>query len=133
MKEFTAINGAKVQINVADYRSVTLLRSCIEKAIIKANIKINLDSDIFQLLLIVDSDEDVYKHLFHCLKRCTYNGQVINEDTFEDEKAREAYYEIVISCLEVNLKPFMSALILKLTTLGDLAAQSQKSQSQPAS
>lgn len=86
-------------------------------------------ADFAKLALAVDSSPAVYKALFACLKRCTYNGQSITEATFEDEKAREDYYEIVIECLRVNLSPFFKGLISKLSPfLNRAVGQTQESQ-----
>ena len=73
--------------------------------------------NILQFILSVDSDSEINKSIFSCLKKCRYNKQKITEELFEDEKAIEAYYEIVIACIKKNLAPFLKPLIAKLSKL----------------
>lgn len=50
-----------------------------------------------------------------CLKRCTYNGLKITEDTFEPEKAREDYIDVFINVISENIAPFLKGLSAELS------------------
>lgn len=136
MAEFTAQSGAKVKIYAADFKDAIALKSAIAKELSKADFDLNLKSlqdeidlgNFAKIALAVDSSPVVYKHLFDCLVRCTYNGQKITEETFEEVSAREDYYEVVIACLKENLSPFFKGLISKLSPFLDKASQAEESQ-----
>lgn len=129
MKEFTTqANNASVKINIASFQEAMALKNAIQKAFIESGVKIKAEDnleDILYLIMSLDSNEQVNKEIFNCLKRCLYNNQKIIADIFEDEKVREDYYEIVYACLEVNLKPFIKALFSKLKDLQNLLPKTQ--------
>ena len=58
-----------------------------------------------------DISEDVEAALWACLKHCTYQtAHRIDEELFDKvPAAREDYYEIIISCIEENLRPFIKS------------------------
>ena len=127
MAEFVAASGAKVVINTAPFKDVMALKSAIGKELANSSFNLPLDMSLKnlkdvdfdiaafgKLILLVDSSEEVNKHLFSCLARCLRNDEKITLNTFEIEDARQDYYEIVISCLKVNLSPFLKALISQL-------------------
>ena len=144
MVDFTTQSGAKVKINPADWKSANALKTAVTKELSAAEFDLKFDMskdfteqdinllDFAKLALSVDSSEAVYKAIFSCLVRCTYNGHRITEETFEDVEARGDYYEIVIACLKENLLPFFKGLVSKLKPLADLlpkadqTAQDQK-------
>lgn len=116
MAEITVPSGAKVNINVAPFLEVMRLKSAIQRSFADSKIEINFNDNISEMvktIMEIDSDPEVGKYLFKCLERCTYNGEKITENTFEPEKAREDYYDIVIECLKVNLSPFFKGLVSK--------------------
>lgn len=123
MVEFKGQNGANIKINPAGFEESVNLRMAITKELSKADFNINASavdmdnidvSGIAKLICVVDSSREVNDALFACLSRCTYNKDKITKATFEPVEAREDYYEIVISCLKVNLSPFFKGLISKL-------------------
>lgn len=128
LDNFTSPNGTEIEIRFAGFREAMALKNAIANAVADKDLKLaDIDiknfkdlsflNAIFSNILAVDSDPKVYKALFECLKRCRYNKQKITEDTFEDEKAIESYYEIVIACIRKNLGPFLKPLIAKLSKL----------------
>lgn len=138
MTEFTATSGAKVKINPADFKSAMALKSAIAKEMSKSEFEISgFDmqkdiniADFAKMALAVDSSPAVYKALFDCLVRCTYDGQKITEAIFEEVDARQDYYEIVIACLKENLLPFFNGLVSKLKPLMDKLPKNQAEESQ---
>ena len=126
-KEITFDNGDEAVINIASFSACMGLKNAIAKALLKQDIKLS-DLDISKLdsligaILSVDSDEVVNKAIFNCLSKSTYNKERIQESIFEDQKARENYYEILIECLKINLNPFFKPLISKLNSLQEKGA-----------
>lgn len=125
MTEFLATSGARVKINLAPWGVTVALKSAIAQEICKTNMDLNVNIfsglqndinliDFVKLALIVDSSELVYQRLFDCLIKCSYNGDKITPETFEDAKARQDYYDIVIACLKENIFPFFEGQISKL-------------------
>lgn len=132
MGSLDVTSGAKVVINVADFKSSMALKNAIASELSRGQFSLgSLDGDIEGFLemdtsklepllkgaLLLDSSEKVNEALFKCLIRCTYNGAKITEETFEAEEARADYYEIVLECLKVNLMPFMKSLVSKFNSL----------------
>lgn len=135
MREFTTKSGANVVIFFAGFKQASSLKNAVSRELLKINIdlgKLNketigslLESDVTpeflnsckNVLLILDSSETVEKALFDCLIRCTYNGEKITRDTFEDFEAVSDYYEIAFNCLKDNLFPFFKNQISLLGIL----------------
>jgi hypothetical protein len=139
--EFKTNNGIKVIINAAPFEdAVTLKNAIISKLKFPKDIDIKgadflsklKEFDIapfVETLMAIDSDAEVNKSLMKCLVRCSYDSEKITEKTFENEAAREDYYEIVFQCIKVNIYPFLKGLISKLNGLSALitsASQQQK-------
>lgn len=131
---FTGTSGKEIHINMAGFQEAMRLKNAIEQRVKLADLdtkavglangnfieelkKMNV-LPIIDIILSVDSDPLVNAALMTCLARCTYNGEKITLATFEDEKAREDYYEIVIQCLKINLLPFFKGWISKLNKFG---------------
>lgn len=139
MNEFTAISGAKVKINLADFPDAMALKDAIGREISVKDFDMKLDptkginqefdaANLIKIFLAVDSAPAVVDALFKCLGRCTYNGQRITKETFNSAEAREDYYEIVIACVKANIAPFVKGLFSKLSPL--LGSMKQPSDSQ---
>ena len=125
--EFLSTTGKKVCIHTAPFKDVMKLKAAIAKEMAGADFSFDIDmskgfeaqdfdvASIAKVALMVDSSDEVSEKLFACLVRCTYGGDKITEATFEDEEAREDYYQVVIACLKVNLSPFFKPLISLLS------------------
>ncbi|MBQ0113345.1 MAG: hypothetical protein KBT03_09470 [Bacteroidales bacterium] len=112
----TKENGAKVVINPCSLFDAFKLKSEIQKALLKNNIKIEevFEKDIVSLFLALDSSEEIFKCMFACLKKSTYNDIKITEEVFEKEDARGDLYEVFFACLKVNIYPFFKPLLSQL-------------------
>lgn len=68
---------------------------------------------IKNVLISVDISETAENAIFECLKHCVYDRtHKITLDLFDEvEEAREDYYEIIFTCIEENLKPFIKSLV----------------------
>lgn len=108
-KEITTVKGGiKVKFNEADFLTANKLRSILTQAVKKQGYDMSkLDGLI--TIEVIDCNSDLVDILFDCLKRCTYAGEKISRDTFEPIEARIDYYEIMMTCLEVNYLPFVQA------------------------
>ena len=73
---------------------------------------------IKDVLISIDTSEEAESVIFDCLKHCVYDKvHKVTPDLFDVvEEAREDYYEIIFSCVEENLKPFIKGLISELST-----------------
>ena len=130
--EFKAPSGAKVVINPADFEAAMELKSCIMRELSKADVKMELSAlakqqdgeqkdrdiaDIVKLFATMDASRDVQNAVFDCLIRCTYSGEKITRNTFEDVNARQDYYDIIFHCIKENLTPFAKSLRLWFMTM----------------
>jgi len=130
-KELKFDNGDEAVINIASFSNSLSLKNAISKSLLAqgvklANIDINNVDSLLDAIFAADSDEAVNKAIFTCLAKSTYNKEKITFDIFEDEKARENYYEIVIECLKINLSPFLKPLISKLKAFFQNRVENQK-------
>ena len=144
MKDFKTQNtGARVVINPAHYKKVVNLRKVLLKEIKQNSIGLKLTGNeevlektldfsgvldfIKNVLIGADTSEEVENAIFDCLSYCTYNTTLkIDQDLFDKEpEAREDYYEIIISCIEENLKPFIKSLVSQWSILAPKLGKSQ--------
>lgn len=122
MDFITSGNKAKVTLVPASLDKAFKLKSAVERALLKYNVKL-FDAlndltyeDLFNLGMIVDSDPDVYEACFDCMDKSIYNGVKITKAVFEDESARGDLYEVLFYCLKVNVFPFFKSLLSSLGT-----------------
>ena len=145
MKDFKTQNtGARVVINPAPYKKVVNLRKVLLKEIKQNSIGLKLtgkEEDVLEktldfsgvldfiknVLIGADTSEEVENAIFDCLSYCTYNTTLkIDQDLFDKEpEAREDYYEIIISCIEENLRPFIKSLVSEWSILAPKLGKSQ--------
>lgn len=132
MKEFTAQNtGKTVRINVAPFALGIELKNELLKLVkeqtLSGTIKVDsatlLDKEIDiakildfvkNALIGMETSKTVQDIIEKCLAYCTYDGvHKINTALFDTicPDAREDYYEIMIACIEENLRPFMKSLV----------------------
>lgn len=148
MTEFFTQNNVKAVINQASMADALNLKRVFFKELANGNIDINnIKNQIeksgsiqdlikkFDFNTIINAafnimgSEELDSALIQCLSKSTYNKEKININTFDDEKAREDYYELIIKCAEINLAPFMKGLVSALQGLGNkLQSEPVKSQ-----
>lgn len=148
MKEFNATNtGNKVIINCAKTREVQRLKQVILNEIKKNPIGIKLVGQgvsalekeldftgvldfIKDTLISIDTSDEFNEAIFNCLQYCTYKTVYkINEELFDNDEvpeAREDYYEIIVACVEENLRPFVKSLISAWKTHSSITEYVQK-------
>lgn len=133
MKQFKCANtGNTVVINCAPTRSVQRLKQVILNEVKKSPTGIKLiggENSFFEkeidftgvvdfiknTLIGIDTSDEFLEAIYDCLQYCTYKQVYkINEELFDNEQvpeARKDYYEIIFSCVEENLRPFIQSLI----------------------
>lgn len=137
--ELKTKSGCTVTINEAPFEDAINLKNSIMREL--SSVGFNLDAEslkgvdlnsdidskvmikIINALMTIDSSNVVYENIFKCLERCKYESEKITKDTFEDSKARESYYEIIIACVKVNLAPFLKGLV---SMFGQLSQKNAK-------
>lgn len=135
MKEFTAKSGATIVINVAPWDDAKRLKGAILREVANAGVKIDKEADVSSLVsavLTVDSSDFVDRALGPCLARCTRNSAKIVSSTFDSEEARQDYYQIIIECVMVNMRPLVDGLtnVLPASLLAMVQKQLQPSDTQ---
>lgn len=117
-------SGATLTIGLAPFAVGTRLLRTISREMSAVNVEFDLASlkdvgskDIntlknvlFQLL----ASESVELSVMECAKKCLYEGQGINGDTFASEAARPDYLPVMMEVVKANLRPFFSGLDLSL-------------------
>lgn len=145
MKDFKAENtGNRIVINPASFAEARKLKDVLISQLKKYPIGlklsggstdfINKDIDftavidfLKNILVEIDTSEELNNALWACLKHCTYQTtHVIDENLFDTvPEARADYYEIMISCIEENLSPFIKSLVSKWKTLAPKLGENQ--------
>ena len=133
MKDFNAENtGNRIVINCAPIKDVLQLKKVITDELKSnpLNFKLTGNSELLvdkeldisgilefvkNALLSIDGSEVFEEAIFNCLRVCTYKTTFkIDRELFDNPQipeAREDYYEIILACIEENLRPFLKSLI----------------------
>jgi hypothetical protein len=128
MKEVTLPSGATLKITPSPFAVARDLFQAVTdelKAVhisASTEIDVNLFKDMFCAGL---SSKRIEKCLMECLKKATYNGLKITEDTFEPVEAREDYVHVMLEVAKENLAPFMKSLF---ASFGDILKKNIPSQ-----
>lgn len=145
MKDYKSeLTGNRIVINPASFGESVRLKNVLFgelkshslglKLIGNTNDLLNKEIDFTALLdflkdvlIGVDISDDVNAALWACLKHCTYQTTYrIDADLFDKvPEAREDYYEIIFTCIEENLRPFIKCLVSKWKTLAPKIGESQ--------
>lgn len=145
MKDFNTTNtGARVVINPAPYKLAINLKKVLLKEVKNNSIGLKITGNnenllektldftgcidfIKDALIGADISEEVNNAIFDCLAYCTYQTtNKIDEALFDKfPEAREDYYEIIISCIEENLKPFIKSLVSQWSILAPKLGENQ--------
>lgn len=116
MQEYKLPSGAKLRITLAPFKEGKELYQAILKEFKslkvseKDQIDVNMFKDIFCTLL---SSNEIESAILKCAERCLYDNSKINDETFEDENARQDYIETLYLIAEANIRPFVKALFAK--------------------
>lgn len=125
--EFETQSGATAVITAGSWKECMALWNAVQRQLVSSG-GFTLNETMQNLAMKVYTAPAVYDALSACLKRCTYNGQKITDDIFEDADARRDYYQIVTACLEENMRPFFETLPAQLPALCAILIPAQKVQ-----
>lgn len=130
--DITTQNGNNnITINATSFQNAINLKKAAAKCLLDAQIVKNLDFQGLDIASLIDKLAEVLfsaemsdsfeKALFECLKDCYIEEKGIKNKITQqlfDEKPelREDYYEIVLKCVEVNLRPFFKSLVTEFKT-----------------
>ena len=140
MEEITLKSGNVLKVNVAPFIDAIRLTNIVAKAFSQRGLDFKIDRDTelkFETLFNKNPDafvkgladivfeEFVMNVVFKCAERCIYVKRgvslKINPDTFEDEEAREDFYEIMYKIAYANIKPFFANLLTVLNQTSETA------------
>jgi len=106
-------SGAELEITLSPFAtSRALFQAILDESKLlkldpKADVDVNLLKDLFCTFL---SSKKIEACIWECMKRATYNGLKITEDTFEPEAARDDYFSVCFETTKANILPFTKSL-----------------------
>jgi hypothetical protein len=113
MKEIALPSGAVLKITVSSFAvSKNLFQAISEEAKglkidASTEIDVNLIKDLFCAGI---SSKRIEQCVWECMKKATYNGLNISEETFEPEEARQDYLQVLVEVTKENVLPFTKSL-----------------------
>lgn len=133
-KTKTLPSGRKLLLQIADfdtsYALFEVAMSELRQVKLGDSIKLAAGMDVQKLLqqdLPIDGLKDLFctavssrsirSALGECFKGCQYNGEAINDQTFQDEDARGDYLPAAWEVMSLNLAPFFKGLASKLSAI----------------
>lgn len=145
MKDYKSeLTGNRIVINPASFAEAIKLKNTLFAEIKKYPLGLKLSGasnnllekdidftaliDFLKNVLVgADISEEINTALWDCLKHCTYQtAHRIDANLFDKvPEAREDYYDIIISCIEENLTPFIKSLVSKWQTISPKLGASQ--------
>lgn len=136
MQEIKLKSGATLKFGLAPFTEAKDLYQAVLKELKTVEIDETKPSQanmIKNLVCVGFSSREIESALVKCLSRCLYNGTKITSDTWEDERAREDYFEVQIEVIKGNIAPFVKSLSAELssvyqTILGDLKSNTPTTQ-----
>lgn len=112
----TLISGKDLKITIATFDEANELWMAVNKEFKSVNMASEVDIDpnlIKDMFCTVASSREIRQAMQPLLRRCLYDGEKINEKTFDSREAREDYLEIFEMVATENLLPFMKRLVQK--------------------
>lgn len=108
-------SGATLEITLAPFSDANDLRRIVASEL--KNVKISSELELTEPNFIKElfctgmASKEIEASIWNLLKRCTYNGLKIIEDTFEPIEARGDYLSICSHVAIENLRPFANGLL----------------------
>lgn len=112
-------SGAILEVTMSDFATSKALYQVISKELkgVKFESADRVEQMFKDIFCVAISSVEIEKAVWECMKRATYDGIKITPDTFESEKAREDYLEVLFEVTRVNTLPFMKNLYAKFSPL----------------
>lgn len=132
MREVKLPSGAVLVVNAAPFADSKKLYQAILKEMKVVHVNYDKETNLDFANALKDSfcvgfsSTQIEDCLWECLKRCTYNGDKITNDTFEPTTAREDYSDVCLEVTKENVLPFGKSLYAKFKPY--MEAASGKSQ-----
>lgn len=130
MNDIKLPSGAVLKITLSPFAiSKNLFEAVTEEIkLLKLDPQAELDFDLCKNLFCTGfSSKKIDAALQECMKRATYNGVKLTEDTFEPEDARQDYVTVCLEVALLNLRPFTKNLFAELSRIAEKAGSSLKS------
>lgn len=140
MQEITLKSGNVLKFSHAPFIDAIRLTNIVAKAFSQRGLDVKIDRDTeisFEGLFNKNPDafvrglcdvvfeEYVMTLVFKCAERCLYIkdgvSQKITMDTFEDDEARNDFYEIMYKIAYENVKPFFANLLTVFSQTSETA------------
>lgn len=125
LREVQLPSGNILQVDAAPFRESRRLYQAIGGEFLHVRLGGSEDlSDLIKNVLCLGASSlAIEKALEPCLKRCTYNGLKIVEETFEPVAAREDYFDICVEVTKENVGPFTKSLFAQFKVLMELTSK----------
>lgn len=124
----TLPTGAQLEITVSPFAPAKALYQAVLEELKGLNldptkeIDVNLFKDFFCTGF---ASKKIEACLWECMKRATYNGLKVSDDTFEPVEAREDYIQVCFEVAKANIAPFLKSLYAQF---GPILAKLQSAQ-----
>lgn len=124
MDEIILESGSALKVTPLPFMEAVEIKQSVADELTKIEVDLSgidllklRDTDVIRFskpLLQILSNKKIAQAAQKCFKRCTYNGIRIDENTFEDVKARQDYLPCAFHALKENLSPFFASLVSSL-------------------
>lgn len=116
MNEIDLESGKKLRLSLASFSLGKELYQSFSEELLKLDVKFDDEMDINflkNLILTFLSSKKIENCLWRCAEKCLYENMKVTQDLFENEEARQDYFEIMFHVAKRNLDPFVKALYAK--------------------
>lgn len=126
MRDVIMPSGAVLRVNAAPFKDSKLLWQEVlaEFKGVPFNSEIQISEIIKDLACTIFASKKIELALWNCAKRSLYNDAHVQEEIFEDAKARDDFMAVCTELLMENISPFLKGLyaqsgaIIKAVTSG---------------
>jgi hypothetical protein len=113
-------SGKELKITVADFAtSRALYQAVLEEArLLNLDSNKEIDTNLYKdVLCLALSSKKIQSCLDECMKRVTYDGRKVDNQTFEPLEARQDYIPACYEVAKENILPFVKDLYAKLSPI----------------
>lgn len=132
MDDIILPSGAKLKITLSPFVVSKALFEAVsaEAKDMRLDPQSDIDLNLMKNLFCAGfSSKKIDSALQECMKKCTYKGVRLTDDTFEPEDARQDYVSVCLEVALANLRPFTKNLFAELNRIGEKLGSSHKSKS----
>ncbi len=113
MKEVQLPSGAILKITLSPFAVAKELFQAVseEAKILKLNAEMEIDVNLIKDIVATGlASKKIEACIWECMKKATYNGLKITDETFEPEQARQDYLTVILEVAKENIMPFTKSL-----------------------